>query len=274
MTGKDKVAADRLTLICAHRGYWRDVPENTLEAVQAALDLNAETIELDVRLTHDGVPVLMHDWALDRTTSGSGFVADWPAQHVTELVRRDGAGQPTNITVPTLEDALVQLYKHNARQTADAAQQRGYVLVLDVKDKHDARAVDSYRSVVAAWQVVKAVQADIDAGKIPVNGIAGPKINIADAIVIKVLARELPLDPAEYQRELPAIRGVGARLFPIVYFQDLGDPTTPEGQARNARWDAYLAANTGDSGVTSVVSYEIVRPCSASAPLAQIWGCG
>jgi len=61
----------------AHRGASYDAPENTLAAFDLALRLGADGIELDVQLSADGVPVVIHDWTLDRTTDGQGPVATW-----------------------------------------------------------------------------------------------------------------------------------------------------------------------------------------------------
>ena len=52
---------DFRSLVVAHRGASADQPENTLEAFDAAIDAGADVIELDVRLSSDGVPVVMHD---------------------------------------------------------------------------------------------------------------------------------------------------------------------------------------------------------------------
>lgn len=62
--------------IIAHRGQSLTLPEQTLAAFSAAADLGADMIEADVASTSDGVLVLMHDDTIDRTTSGSGAVAD------------------------------------------------------------------------------------------------------------------------------------------------------------------------------------------------------
>jgi glycerophosphoryl diester phosphodiesterase len=61
--------------VIAHRGLPFHAPENTLESFIAARDAGAKWIETDVKLTADGVPVLMHDDTLDRTTSGHGPVS-------------------------------------------------------------------------------------------------------------------------------------------------------------------------------------------------------
>jgi len=92
----------------AHRGWSGKAPENTLAAFRMALAEPAvRWIELDVRLSRDGVPVVIHDPTLQRTTNGTGRVADRTAR---ELARLDAggwfhpsfAGEP----VPTLEQAL------------------------------------------------------------------------------------------------------------------------------------------------------------------------
>jgi glycerophosphoryl diester phosphodiesterase len=58
----------------AHRGASRDAPENTIAAFRLALEQGADGIELDVHATADGVPVVIHDSTLDRTTDRSGNI--------------------------------------------------------------------------------------------------------------------------------------------------------------------------------------------------------
>jgi glycerophosphoryl diester phosphodiesterase len=61
--------------IIAHRGASGSAPENTMAAFDLAVRQGATAIELDVRLTADGVPVVLHDASLDRTTNGRGPLA-------------------------------------------------------------------------------------------------------------------------------------------------------------------------------------------------------
>ena len=75
--------------VIAHRGASADAPENTLAAFAAARDRGARWIETDVKLSSDGVPIIMHDDTLERTTNGSGPVADH-SWH--ELQRLDAGG--------------------------------------------------------------------------------------------------------------------------------------------------------------------------------------
>ncbi|MZK52286.1 glycerophosphodiester phosphodiesterase [Clostridium beijerinckii] len=61
----------------AHRGYSGKFDENTMLAFKKAIEYNADGIEADVQLSKDGVPIIIHDETLDRTTNGHGFVKDY-----------------------------------------------------------------------------------------------------------------------------------------------------------------------------------------------------
>lgn len=79
MTFAARVAAGPRPLVCAHRGASAAVPENTMAAFAAALDEGVTAIELDVHLSADAVPMVVHDATLERTTSGGGPVGALPA---------------------------------------------------------------------------------------------------------------------------------------------------------------------------------------------------
>jgi glycerophosphoryl diester phosphodiesterase len=71
--------------VCGHRGYSRCYPENTLPALQAAKDWGATTVEVDVVLTAEGEPIILHDLTVDRTTDGQGFAADLSLERIRSL---------------------------------------------------------------------------------------------------------------------------------------------------------------------------------------------
>lgn len=93
-------------LVAAHRGAHDAAPENSLAALEAAIALGADIVEIDIRLTRDGVPVLMHDATVDRTTNGAGAVADMTFAAFSALRLRDGQGRLTDMHPPTLANAL------------------------------------------------------------------------------------------------------------------------------------------------------------------------
>lgn len=95
--------------LIAHRGDMRRYPENTLLALQAAVEAGACHIEFDVQLSRDRVPVLFHDLTLLRTTARLGTVKDYGAEQLRTF-RADGAPhlgkQFPEATIPTLSQAI------------------------------------------------------------------------------------------------------------------------------------------------------------------------
>jgi glycerophosphoryl diester phosphodiesterase len=76
-------------LVIGHRGASADAPENTIAAFELALQQGADGIELDVHLSSDEQPVVIHDFTLERTTDGAGAVSQ---RSVRELKRLDAGG--------------------------------------------------------------------------------------------------------------------------------------------------------------------------------------
>lgn len=118
--------------VYAHRGASAEAPENTLAAFRRAVDAGADGIELDVHLASDGVPVVIHDETLERTTDGTGAVA---AQRAARLQTLDAgswfsphfAGEP----LPTLEETL-RLLAGRLRINLEVKESRSGLAVLDL----------------------------------------------------------------------------------------------------------------------------------------------
>lgn len=96
-----------MTLFFAHRGASFHCPENTMAAFLKAKQLGADGIELDVQLSKDDVPVVIHDYTLHRTTNGYGNVN---AKTVIELKQLDAgswfSSEFRNESIPTLNEVL------------------------------------------------------------------------------------------------------------------------------------------------------------------------
>jgi len=135
-------ADTRKVFVAAHRGDWRDAPENSLESLTWAAGLGVDIVELDLKLTSDGQLVVMHDPRLDRTTTGSGGVADHTLAEVTSLHLRAGTGHPTAYTVPTFAQEL------------DAARQDAEILDVDQGWNYLPEVVKEVRAHGAAGQVI------------------------------------------------------------------------------------------------------------------------
>ena len=107
----------RFPLAIGHRGCAGEAPENTLASFERGLAHGADVLETDVHLTRDGVPVLIHDDGVERTTEGRGRVGqlDWSALQALDAgyryQARDGShpfrGQ--GLRIPSLADALAAL---------------------------------------------------------------------------------------------------------------------------------------------------------------------
>lgn len=92
----------------AHRGWSGYAPENTLRAIRLALaEPRIHSIEIDVQMTKDGIPVIIHDFVLGRTVNGSGLVG---SHTYAELQRMDAGSwfgpEFQGERVPTLEEVL------------------------------------------------------------------------------------------------------------------------------------------------------------------------
>lgn len=127
--GEDAAAKLRDTskvLVIAHRGCVGEAPEVSVASIHACAGKGIDGIELDIRTSKDGVLVSIHDATLERTTNGTGRVADHTAAELRQLRLRRGNGGPrvvlTDEHLPTLEDML------------QAAKRHGFIVHLDIKD--------------------------------------------------------------------------------------------------------------------------------------------
>ena len=130
-----RAGSDAGPLLSAHRGGpCPGYPENALETFDHTLEVAPALIECDVRMTKDGVAVLMHDGTLERTTTGQGVLREKTLAELRRLRLRDPGGDATPFQIPTLREALAW------------AEGRA-VLTLDIKRKvAPSVVVDAIRS--------------------------------------------------------------------------------------------------------------------------------
>ena len=104
----------KLPKLIGHRGVKDLCPENTLESISRAFEIGLNFVEIDVKISKDKVPILLHDDTLDRTTNGSGLAVNYDYENIKKL----DAGkffykENTNIFVPRLEDILSLCTNYN-----------------------------------------------------------------------------------------------------------------------------------------------------------------
>jgi len=93
-------------LITSHAACKGHAPENTIEGVRAALRHKADAIEIDLHCTRDGVPVLIHDATLERTTDGEGEIADMTLRQARTLNAAASIKGAKPHQIPTLREVL------------------------------------------------------------------------------------------------------------------------------------------------------------------------
>lgn len=144
----DLLHSDRrdYVLVAAHRGDWIYAPENSMESLEHAVHFGANLLETDVRLTKDGHFVMMHDLTVDRTTFGTGSVADLTLEEIKQLRLKTNFGTRTEMQVPTLEEYIkaakgrILLYLDKAGQEDKPEHPKGYKIkkLLEVLERNHA----------------------------------------------------------------------------------------------------------------------------------------
>lgn len=95
-------------VVISHRGDWRNYPENSIPAIESAIRMGVDIMELDVKMTKDSVLVLCHDKTINRTTNGKGRISDitYDSLMTFRLKRSHGVATDT-LRMPTLRQALL-----------------------------------------------------------------------------------------------------------------------------------------------------------------------
>ncbi|OKS86278.1 glycerophosphodiester phosphodiesterase family protein [Mucilaginibacter polytrichastri] len=111
--------AQNKILVTAHRGDWRNAPENSLRAFEYAAAMGVDIVELDLKKTKDGAIVIMHDGTINRTTNGKGVPADYTLEEIKNFRLKNGLGRVTNNPIPTLKEVMQALKGSNVKVNLD-----------------------------------------------------------------------------------------------------------------------------------------------------------
>ncbi|NOJ71853.1 glycerophosphodiester phosphodiesterase [Paenibacillus alvei] len=117
--------------IVAHRGYAAVHPENTMEAFRRSIQMGADTLEIDVHHSKDGIPVVIHDDSLDRTTTGTGRIREKTVAEIQQVdAGKKFSPEFAGCSVPLLEEVLelcggkvglqLELKEHNTEEELQA----------------------------------------------------------------------------------------------------------------------------------------------------------
>jgi len=101
-----KNPSDDYVMVTAHRGDWRNAPENSLLSIENSVKMGVDIVEIDLQMTKDSVIVLMHDTSIDRTTTGTGKVKDYTYEELQSLFLKNVLERSSKFKIPTLKKAL------------------------------------------------------------------------------------------------------------------------------------------------------------------------
>jgi len=137
-------------LVVAHRGASGVAPENTISSIQAALEIGARMVEVDVHTSSDGEIVVIHDPDVSRTTNGKGLISEMSLAQIRTLDAGSWFGPRfRGEPVPTLDEALelvrgkadlcIELKSASPRQVIDKVLEHGYLDHVIIFDFNHAR---------------------------------------------------------------------------------------------------------------------------------------
>ncbi|RSL29882.1 glycerophosphodiester phosphodiesterase [Salibacterium salarium] len=133
----------------AHRGWSSKAPENTMAAFELALnEPKIDGLELDVHLTKDGVPVVIHDHTVDRTTDGHGLVKNFTAEELKELDAGSWFGDSFAGERILLLEEVLQKVKDHKYITIEMKQRRNMYNGLEEKLIRVLREYDMVNQVL------------------------------------------------------------------------------------------------------------------------------
>ena len=226
---------DKNVLVTAHRGDWRNAPENSLQAFRFAIEMGVDIVELDLNRTKDSVIVIMHDETIDRTTDGKGRPSDYTLGEIRKFHLKNGLGRVTGNLIPTLEEVMML-----------------------VKGKIVVNLDKSYNYYNEAYQVLKAtgtLPQAIFKTDAPYSAVRSRYPAILDSIVFMPVvyldrpgAREI-ID--EYQRQIKPV------AFELIFQQDTSSVLQNNGFINrngskiwmNSLWASLNAGHDDDTAV-------------------------
>ncbi len=180
--------------VASHRGDRKVAPENTLPAFESAIQAGARFVETDVQLTSDGVPVLMHDRTIDRTTNGTGKVGDLAFSQLEGLDAGSWfSPEFAGTRIPTLEQLLSRL----SEQASSAQPVRA---LIELKGFWSAEEAGLVTSMIERFELSGLVVL------MSFDAVTLDNARIADESIPRaILMKELPSDPVGFAELYGAI---------------------------------------------------------------------
>ncbi|MEU6537362.1 glycerophosphodiester phosphodiesterase family protein [Streptomyces sp. NPDC047000] len=182
-------------LTIGHRGVMGVEPENTLRSFAAAQQAGLDVIELDLHLSKDGALVVMHDADVDRTTDGSGPIAEMTLDELRAL----DAGRGERI--PVFEEVLDAVQAPLQAEIKDVQAARTLAGVMTARDLVDRVEVSSFHAdaLTEISRLVPGVRTALVAGRYGLEVVDRALDAGADTVCLEI--RRLTLETAEQARK-------------------------------------------------------------------------
>lgn len=150
LMGMGEVAYGAVEVI-GHRGAAGHAPENTLAAIQKAVEIGADRVEFDVRCSQEGEPVVIHDGTLDRTTNGKGKVSEATVAELKKLdagswFSQEFAGEPLPL-LSELFEGFKEKIRFNVEVKASGCEEKILALIKD-HDLLESAVVSSFHEEI------------------------------------------------------------------------------------------------------------------------------
>lgn len=128
--------------VVAHRGSSAEAPENTLAAIHLAIEQGANMVEIDVRFSRDGEPIVIHDGTLDRTTDGTGKVSGKTLDELKSLdAGRWFSRRYQGERIPTFEEVVAFLSQFPTSLIAEVKEgprpENFFMVLCEIMRRHD-----------------------------------------------------------------------------------------------------------------------------------------
>lgn len=200
-------ATDNNVLVEAHRSNYyengvRVRPENSLSAVDHALSLGVDILEMDFRKTSDGHWVIMHDESVNRTTNGSGNVGNMTLDQIRALNLKIEGGAVTDEKVPTAEEVFAAI-KGKAMIDMDKVPASRFAELSALADRYGVADQLIFKTAINNDADIAAVKAALDACVPGTHFMALFSPNTTPEFAAKVFAAIHP-DAVEFQVNPPA----------------------------------------------------------------------
>lgn len=194
-------------LVAAHRGAHNGNSENSISSIKHAIEIGVDIVELDVRVSKDGIAVLMHDGRIDRTTNGKGKVEDYTLEELKKFRLKTWYGSVSDEQIPTFEEAL-RVVKGKIMVDIDIKTSNVKAIVEAVKKTGTQQEVFYFDNDYLGLDEIK--QLDNSSKFMP----RAYSLKMADSALVRFNPPAIHIDPKFYTVEVvDLIKGKGARVW-------------------------------------------------------------